>query len=478
MAHVVIMPRQGNSVESCIIIDWKVKEGDTVTVDTPVVEVETDKATFEVPAGADGTVLKILNESGDDVPVLQPIMVVGNPGEDWQALVGETVPVAANTVGADASVEKNIAVANVSISPPELTQVRAQSVERSAGEHLSISPRARLLSIEKAVDFRNLVGTGPEGRIIEQDIQAVLTNRAPLTVAAKDALRSQIAAGLASGAIHGEGSGFGGRVTTADASAFAKNAGAGVETLISSAAAVAVFGTEISDEYTDTTIKGIRKLIADRMMSSLATTAQFTLNASANAVQMQRLRARFKESKDELGLSKVTVNDLVLFLVSRVLPLHGSLNAQKLDGAVRQYKHVHLGVAVDTSRGLMVPVIRFANRLSLAQISAQAKELASACQDGSINPNLLKGSTFTVSNLGNTGIESFTPVINTPEVAILGVCGIQPKPVDNGQGGYDMLPHLAFSLTIDHAVVDGAPAARFLKVFCDALKDIDLWLSV
>ena len=153
------------------------------------------------------------------------------------------------------------------------------------------------------------------------------------------------------------------------------------------------------------------------------------------------------------------------------------MNAVKKDGVVREYKNIHLGMAVDTPRGLMVPVIRNADTLSLAEISAQAKYLAGECQNGSISPDLLSGSTFTVTNLGNTGIESFTPVINAPEVAILGVCGIQPKPEVNAQGTYDIVPHLSFSLTIDHAVVDGAPAARFMKALCLALKDIDIWIA-
>jgi pyruvate dehydrogenase E2 component (dihydrolipoamide acetyltransferase) len=218
------------------------------------------------------------------------------------------------------------------------------------------------------------------------------------------------------------------------------------------------------------------------MLDSLATTAQFTLNASASAVRMQELRARFKTSAEELGLSKVTINDLILFAVSRVLPKYPFMNALKVGDTLRTYDRVHLGVAVDTNRGLMVPVIRNADLLTLEQISAEAKRLATACQNGSAKPDELSGSTFTVTNLGSLGIESFTPVINTPEVAILGVCGIEPKPVINedaadGECGVSFVPHIGFSLTINHQVVDGAPAARFLKAFREAVADIDLWLA-
>lgn len=158
------------------------------------------------------------------------------------------------------------------------------------------------------------------------------------------------------------------------------------------------------------------------------------------------------------------------------------MNAHKTGGVVRTFERVHLGLAVDTPRGLMVPVIRNADLLTLEQISAEAKNLAAACVNGSIKPDQLTGSTFSVSNLGALGVESFTPVINAPEVAILGVCGIEPKPVldddsDPEAAGVAFVPHIGFSLTIDHTIVDGAPAARFLKAFREAVADIDLWLA-
>jgi pyruvate dehydrogenase E2 component (dihydrolipoamide acetyltransferase) len=152
------------------------------------------------------------------------------------------------------------------------------------------------------------------------------------------------------------------------------------------------------------------------------------------------------------------------------------MNAHKLAETIRTWKNVHLGLAVSTGRGLMVPVIRNADKLTLLQISRRAKELADACRRGSVSPDDLHGSTFTVSNLGNTGVESFSPVINIPEVAILGVCSISPKPAETSPRHYEILPHLGLSLTVDHAVVDGAPAAEFLKALCDVIQDIDLWI--
>jgi pyruvate dehydrogenase E2 component (dihydrolipoamide acetyltransferase) len=340
-----------------------------------------------------------------------------------------------------------------------------------AGGPLAVSPRAKKLAEAEAVDLRALTGSGPGGRVIEADVKAAAAARPPLTQAARDELRRRIAAGLPAEAA-GPGSASGGRIGAADIAA-----GGGAPRAAPGGAAVTAGGDTYMDEYTDTPIKGIRRIIADQMMSSHNTTAAFTLNSAAPVVTLQALRARFKESAPELGLNRITVNDLVLFAASRVLPLYPFMNAHKLDGVIRTFANVHLGVAVSTPRGLMVPVLRNANRLSLAQISQRARALAEACRNGSVSPGDLHGSTLTVTNLGNTGIDSFTPVINIPEVAILGICGIGPRPAETAPGRYEIFPHLGLSLTIDHGVVDGAPAAEFLKAFCAAVRDIDIWIA-
>ncbi|MDR2135222.1 MAG: 2-oxo acid dehydrogenase subunit E2 [Treponema sp.] len=326
---------------------------------------------------------------------------------------------------------------------------------------MAASPRAKRLAYEEAIDLRALGGSGPGGRIIAADVAAATAARPPLTEAAKDEIRRRVAAGLPSGAA---GSGIGGRITLGDVGRV-------------QAASMAADAPAAPDEYTDTPIKGIRKVIAEQMMASHNTTAAFTLNTAAPALRLQELRARFKAGDPAIGLGTITVNDLVLFAVSRVLPIYPYMNAHKLNGVVRTFSGVHLGCAVATPRGLMVPVIRNADKLRLVQISRKARELAEACRNGSVSPDDLHGSTFTVSNLGNTGIESFTPVINIPEVSILGVCGIQPKPAEVSPGRYEILPHLGLSLTIDHAVVDGAPAAEFLKTLSAAIRDIDMWIA-
>jgi pyruvate dehydrogenase E2 component (dihydrolipoamide acetyltransferase) len=470
MAYVLIMPRQGNTVESCVIDEWKVAEGDAVSADTVVCVVETDKAAFEVPAGEKGQVLKLLYPAGEDVPVLKPIAVIGRAGEDWAAALG-----AEGGASASGSPSAPAIPAAASAAAAIPGAVLPATVFPAEGGRIPASPRARNLAGKEGLPLAGLGGTGPGGRVIERDVAAALEKRPPLTAAAKAAL------GSGGGTLPAYGSGLGGRITAGDllpggAAPVPAGGGAGL-------------GDPGEGAVTETPIKGIRKLIADRMYSSLAESAQFTLNARAPALRIQELRARMKAGagyaggSGETALSKVTVNDLILFAVSRMLPRFPFMNVHKTGDILRTFERVHLGVAVDTPRGLMVPVIRNANLLSLPQISAEAKRLASACQTGGVKPEELTGSTFTVTNLGSLGITGFTPVLNAPEVGILGVCGIELKPVpaDGGEGadccGVKFEPHIGFSLTINHQVVDGAPAARFLKALGQAVADIDLLLA-
>lgn len=460
MATVLVMPRQGNTVESCILTRWRKAEGQSVGAEEILCEVETDKASFEVPAGTAGLVLKLLAAEGDDVPVLKPIAVIGQAGEDWQALVGGSASAAqapAAAAAAPAPVPTQASPASAPVVSPATSPVSVASI--------GVSPRARNLAAEKALDPRSLAGTGPGGRVIERDVRAALEARPPLSAAALAAL-----AGTPAGVgLPASGSGLGGRLTAAD---LASGRGALVPAAAPQAASAPFPGF-----FTDNPIKSIRKIIADRMMESLGTTAQLTYNSSAPAARLQELRARMKAAPEALGLSKVTVNDLVLYAVCRVLELQPLLNAHKLGDSLRVFERVHLGMAVDTPRGLLVPVIRNADLLSLAELSSEAKRLASACLEGKVNPDELAGSTFTVTNLGSLGIESFTPILNAPEVAILGVDNITLRPVQKEDGTVGFEPRLGLSLTANHQVVDGAPAARFLKALAEVLADIDLWLA-
>lgn len=464
MAETILMPRQGNSVESCVLIKWRVQAGDPVQAKTIVADVETDKATFEIEAGCTGTVLKLLAAEGDDVPVMQAIAYVGQAGEDLSSLISSSTSQAAPAADQ----------AEFSAGSPADTAAVAAAVEPAVKSTTSrfASPRARHLAHSRGLDAANLKGSGPDGRVIERDVLSSLGQSAPATAAA-------IAQALSLGVqLPAQGSGLGGRVALSDLSSVAGIANPG-----SSATSAAVQSSSHSDDSGDypgpsTTvkIKSIRKLIGQRMAESLATTAQFTMSASALAVRLQELRARFKTSDPALGLQGITIGDIIVCATVRTLSRFPFMNAHKIGDSIIEFQHVHVGIACDTARGLMVPVLHNADSLSLKKISDETKRLAEACRNGSIKPDELTGSTFSISNLGASGVESFTPVLNVPEVAILGVCGISPKPVQNGDETV-FLPSVGLSLTIDHMVVDGAPASRFLKELCNAIADCDLLLA-
>ncbi len=475
MAEQVLMPRQGNTVESCIILEWRKHEGDTVSAGDVLCEVETDKATFEVESPAAGAVLKTFFAEGDDVPVLTPIAVVGEPGESVEGL-GPDTGVEAATEGAasepaaqQAQPEPEAAAPPAEARPtPEQSGGAAPEERTAAAEpdgRIAASPRARNLAFAKGLDVSQLTGTGPGGRIIEQDVQRALGSSEPLSPAAIDELR---ASGKRAPAV---GTGIGGRVLAEDL----RKAPTGEAPTAPPAAAL---GDEFPGPTTQVPVKGVRKRIAERMHQSLASTAQLTLNAFADATQLMAYRKRLKAAPRDLELGTITINDLVLFAVARTLLRYPELNAHYTGESITQFERVHLGFAVDTDRGLMVPVIRNAHALTLKQISVEANRLAADCVRGNINPDELQGGTFTVTNLGPYGIESFTPVLNTPQVAILGVCAVQPKAVRNRQTGeVEFRDHIGLSLTIDHQVVDGAPAARFLKDYSAVLASFDIALA-
>lgn len=441
MATIVVMPQLGNSVESCIIVEWMIAEGDTVAVDQTLASIETDKSTMEVPSTAAGTVLKLLWEEGDEVPVKDPLIIVGEPGEDISGLVP----------GADAAPAE--AAPAEQASAPEQAAAPAFATERATG---AVSPRARALAASRGVDASAISeGSGPHGRVIERDVAAAIAAGPVLTSAAR-----------AAGVSATEGTGIGGRVSVADAGRTPEAAPA--------AAVAAPAGADFPGASTSVPLKGVRKVVAKRMMESLTSTAQLTLNTTANAAGILALRKKVKNADEALGLNKITLNDLVCFAVSRTLPKYPVFNAHLEDGVLTQFEQVHLGFACDTPRGLLVPVIRSAQALGLKAFSDEAKRLAGGAIDGTIAPDFLSGGTFTVSNIGSFGIETFTPVINLPQTAILGVGAITPRPTVAADGTIGVEQRLNLSLTIDHQVIDGADGARFLRDLVAAIENIDV----
>lgn len=443
MATIVVMPQLGNSVESCIIVEWMIAEGDTVSVDQTLASIETDKSTMEVPSTAEGTVLKLLWEEGDEVPVKDPLIIVGEPGEDISGLVP----------GGDAAPAEADAPAEQAAAAPEAA-APAFATERATG---AVSPRARALAASNGVDASAIAeGSGPHGRVIERDVAAAIAAGPVLTSAAR-----------AAGVSAAEGTGIGGRVSVADAGRTAEAAPA-------AAVAAPAAAADFPGASTSAPLKGVRKVVAKRMMESLTSTAQLTLNTTANAAGILAMRKKVKNADEALGLNKITLNDLVCFAVSRTLLKYPVFNAHLEDGVLTEFEQVHLGFACDTPRGLLVPVIRSAQALGLKAFSDEAKRLAGGAIDGSLSPEFLSGGTFTVSNIGSFGIETFTPVINLPQTAILGVGAITPRPTVAADGTIGVEQRLNLSLTIDHQVIDGADGARFLRDLVAAIENIDV----
>ena len=434
MATPVIMPKQGQSVESCIITKWHKAKGDAVNEGDMLFTYETDKATFDEEAKVSGTMLDIFFEEGDDVPCLLNVCVIGAEGES----TAEFKP-----AGEQEDTHEEAAASEV-----KEEVIPAVVTENKSGV-LKASPRARNLAEKSGVDVSEALPTGPDGRIIERDVVSLIESGKGFLSSAKD------------GYVPGmQGTGIGGRVSVSD-----------LEAPVAAPAAAAPVA-----ETREVPISNIRKVIARAMHESLSSMAQLTLNTSFDATEIMAYRAKVKANREKLGLADITLNDIVLYAVSRVLLNHEDINANFTGDKMIYFSRANLGMAVDTPRGLMVPTIFAASDKSLDQIATESKELAAACQSGTVNPDSLKGGSFTVTNLGSLGIESFTPVINPPQTAILGVDTITTGVREVG-GEIKTYKKMGLSLTFDHRAVDGAPAARFLKDLVHALENFSILLA-
>ncbi len=434
MANIVIMPRQGQSVESCIITAWQKKVGDAVNEGDILFSYETDKSAFDEPSQFSGVLLRTFANEGDVVDCLAPVCVIGAEGEDISSLVPGDAKEAA-PAKEEAAPAKEEAPADKTAPAPESTKVE--------GDRLRISPRAKNLALKTGVDMTAVTPTGPHGRIIERDINAALD-------AGKIATTSAV-----SDFLHG---------IAPEKKDEAEPAPAASAPAAQSADTYA---------YEEIPMSNVRRVIAKSMHASLSEMAQLTLNASFDATRLLAYRKLLKEKGEEMGLSKVTINDMVLYAVGRILPKFPDINANLVDGKIRRFAHANVGCAVDTDRGLLVPVITCAEKKSLAEVSADAKRLAAGAREGKLSPDEMSGGSFTVTNLGSLGVESFTPVINPPQTAILGVCCTTNRLRADGT----VYPAMCLSLTFDHRAVDGAPAAKFLHELCAALESFDLLLA-
>jgi len=439
MAIPVLMPRQGQSVETCIIGEWYKKKGDAVKVGDILFSYETDKASFEEEAKADGVLLDVFFGDGDEVPVLVNVAVIGKVGEsvDEFRLGGQSAAPAAEAAS----------VAETKAEVPATPEVK--TIAEATGK-VKISPRAKNTAEKLGVAYQQLAGSGPEGRIIERDIEAAAQALPKLTPLAQEVAKTE---GLKPGET---ATGLGGKAVVKD--------------LIS-------YNPVYGDDFEVKKLTNMRKLIAKAMHTSLQNSAQLTHHMSADARTIMALRKKYKKALDKGEISQnITINDLVCFAVIKALKKFPQVNTHFIGDSMRWFKKVHLGLAVDTDRGLMVPAIKNADDLSLEGLSSQMQNIAAQCRKGNVNPELLapEAASFTISNLGNYGVEMFTPVINIPQTAILGVCTIIPRPKDLGDGVYGFVPMMGLSLTYDHQALDGGEATLFLKEIKEQIETLTI----
>lgn len=406
MAVPVIMPRQGQSVETCIISKWHKAKGDPVRPGDLLFSYETDKAAFDEEAKAEGVLLEIFFQEGEEVPVLSNVAVIGQIGED---------PAPFHPGSVSSGKPESLGEEEVK-SAASGSFIASQPILRTEGKK-RISPRARLLARELGIDPGQLQGSGPGGRVIERDVRSAAESRKkeiPSAPLAEKAPQEPILSG--------------------------------------------------EDSRTEK-LSNVRKLIAAAMHASLRESAQLTHHTSADARKLLDLRKQFKQEAEKGSPYNITINDMVCYAVVKALLKHPHINAHFLGDSIKVFTKVHLGIAVDTERGLMVPSLRNANEYTLQGLSSRLKQLNEQCRKGSVSPDILSPavSSFTVTNLGSYGIEMFTPVLNLPQVGILGVNTITYRPGDLGNGIIGFIPVIGLSLTYDHRAIDGAPASAFLQ---------------
>ena len=430
MATQVLVPPLGQTVDTVTLVTWYKGEGEVVAQGEMLFAIETDKATLDVEAPASGVLRRVTAQPGDGVKVLSPIALIAAPDEVVEG--------------------------------------------KGDGRRIFISPRARRLVEEHGIPLAALQPTGPEGAIVERDVRAYLDAQAVpstlLRTSPSTLLRTSPSTGFTPSRpvlslVEGAEGLRPSPAITPVARRVAEEAGLDWRTLAGSgprgritrddvARALSKVEREVIEEIP---LRSVRAVIAERMLGSVTATAHVTLTAEADATALVDLRRQLVED----GVS-VSYNDLFLYILGRALRDHPRLNASLEGDAIKVWRRIHVGLAVDTDRGLLVPAVQDVDRKGLLRIAGETQSLIERARAGQCTPEELSGGTFTLTNLGMFGIDAFTPIINLPECAILGVGRIKTQPVMAGDDvvGRQMV---WLSLTFDHRLVDGGPAARFLQ---------------
>jgi pyruvate dehydrogenase E2 component (dihydrolipoamide acetyltransferase) len=411
MATVMEMPKLSDTMKEGAVARWLKKEGEKVTAGHPVVEIETDKATMEFESPASGTLIKIIVGDKQTCDLNAPIAVIGKADENWQEALDKYSAKKKGGAAAPAKASAPAAATSTTVAAAPSASVTPTSTL----DRLRASPLAKRVAADKGIDLRSIQGSGPNGRIVVRDVENLT----------------------------------GGAAT--------------------SSVAVPGFSAAPAAEMEKVPLSMMRKTIARRLVESTSTAPHFYLTISINMGPLLAWRKATIAKVSEA--EKFSVNDLIVFLVSRALRKHPNINSSWQNDFIAQYNSVHMGVAVALPAGLVTPVVRHADKLSLVQIAQKNRELIKLARDGKLQPDDYSGGTFTISNLGMSGIEEFTAIINPPQAAILAVGSTVATPVVNEDGDVEVEQRMRVTLSCDHRVIDGAQGAEFLKTLKTYFED-------
>ena len=411
MAEIITLPKMSDTMTEGVIVRWTVKIGDSVKSGDIIAEVETDKATMDMEVYSKGQILHLIANEGQAIPVDAPIAVVGQPGEDFQALLSGAASSGSNN---NTSSTNSSTSAPVEVASPAVTNTSSTVISDSNSRVLA-SPLAKKIAAEKGIDLNGIQGTGENGRIVKKDLE----NAAP---AASNSSTS----------------------TTASVSQ-------------------AVVGQE---SFTEVPVSQMRKTIAARLGESKFTAPHFYLTVEINMDKATIAREQMNAISDV----KISMNDIVVKAAAASLRKHPNINSSWLDTKIRYNHHIHIGVAMAVEDGLLVPVVRFADNKSLSQISSEVKAFGAKAKEKKLQPQDWAGNTFTISNLGMFGIDEFTAIINPPDACILAV-GTVKDTVGVVNGEIKPVKTMKVTLSCDHRVVDGAMGAAFLQTLKSYLEE-------
>ena len=465
MAIEVLLPKLGLTMEEGTVDEWLVADGDVITIGMPLLRLATDKIDVDVEAEAEGIIARAVGNGA----TLAPGSVLG-----WLLAPGETAPAGATPVAAVPAGTSDSSPQRSDDTPAEASSSLATTGSDVASGRHFVSPNARRVAAQLGVDLASVRGTGPGGRVVSEDVEESARSHAA-KVTSPLARRDAQQAGIDVHAVQTE-TGYVTRKDVREAISGQGVSGQGVsgqgvsgqgvaEPTASSSVSILPPGQESASIIP---LKGMRGTIAARMVQSLTEMAQLTHGFEVCMDQVVELRGTLKEQYRDLGMQVPSLNDFVVRAAALALRKHPILNATIVDREIHLLRRIHMGMAVAVPGGLMVPVIRDADTLSIFELARVARDLAESCRAGSISLDALEGGSFAVTSLGTYGVDFFTPVINPGNVGILGVGRLR----ESGRWDDDRFVKtnvLTLSLTFDHRAVDGAPAAEFLQTIAELL---------